>query len=542
MNQLPRSRADHARLEQALAQLQRGGADSALSLVEEILERRPDDIDALRLAARCQAHMGHVSQAIHLQERAIAAAPGQIALLTEGAEMARRAGLYDIATRLAETALTQGSDSTAALLTLGRTQIEVGSLQRACTLLEQAVASNPSDANALAWHAYALEQCNQLDDARTQAQRALDSTTNQPLARLVQAKLLQRGGEIQACLDVLDTLLAEKVLSGANIALAYQERAKALDRLERYDEAFAAYSEANQILRVSVQRDPARYVGPFSPDSVDAIQRETPPAPADFDPPGDPAPPIFLVGFPRSGTTLLDQMLASHPDLVTLEEKDPLRELHDQFLPPSGTPGLLATLTTNQRMDLRDSYRQRVQEWVSWPAKKKLVDKLPMNSALLPVIAHVFPDAPVIVALRDPRDVCLSCFMQSFGLNDATVNMLTLSDTCRYYAKVMGGLVRDSNRLGMRIHRIRYEDLIDDPKRQLRGLCRFLDIDWDEALMSYRNTAAKRAISTPSYAQVQKPLYRGAIGRWKHYRHLMADELKLLQPMVEAFGYADSDE
>ncbi|MGB9430581.1 MAG: sulfotransferase, partial [Gammaproteobacteria bacterium] len=187
----------------------------------------------------------------------------------------------------------------------------------------------------------------------------------------------------------------------------------------------------------------------------------------------------------------------------------------------------------------RRKYWMRVTEVLPERAPEQVfVDKLPLNTIFMPLIARLFPQARFIFAVRDPRDVVLSCFMRAFGLNEAMRNFLTLESTATYYAVVMQIGIDCLQHLGKSVHRIRYETLVDDTQGEAQRLCAFLSVNWDPGMLKFQETARKRRINTPSYHQVVQPIYRSARERWRHYEKHLQPLLSQLQPFVEYFGYA----
>jgi hypothetical protein len=156
----------------------------------------------------------------------------------------------------------------------------------------------------------------------------------------------------------------------------------------------------------------------------------------------------------------------------------------------------------------------------------------------MPLMAKLFPAAQFIFAVRDPRDVVLSCFMQTFALNEAMRHFLTLEETADYYAAVMAVGSRSLQALQTRALLIRYEDLVEDTEQETRSLLEFLDLAWEPALLDFHATAKKRRINTPSYHQVAQPIYGSARQRWRRYAVQLQPVLPVLQPYVEHFGYA----
>ncbi|MGZ8997692.1 MAG: sulfotransferase family protein, partial [Allosphingosinicella sp.] len=245
-------------------------------------------------------------------------------------------------------------------------------------------------------------------------------------------------------------------------------------------------------------------------------------------------PPIFLVGFPRSGTTLLDTMLMGHPVLHVLEEEPILQRVGYSL----GDFERLPSLDDAEVERLRALYFEELDRFDPAASAKIVVDKLPLNILGAPLIHRLFPDARFIFAQRHPCDVVLSCFMQNFELNAAMANFLDLGDSARLYDQVLAFWERCRALFPLNVHVLRYEALVEDVEAELRPLIDFLDLPWDERLLDHQATAASRgAISTPSYAQVAEPIYKRASGRWERYRAQMEEVLPILMPWAERLGY-----
>jgi Sulfotransferase family len=158
------------------------------------------------------------------------------------------------------------------------------------------------------------------------------------------------------------------------------------------------------------------------------------------------------------------------------------------------------------------------------------------------LIWRVFPDAKFILAVRHPCDVCLSCFMQNFALNQAMATFYSLESTAALYAKVMGLWQQYVQKLPIRYHRIRYEDLVSNFEHETRRLLDFLEVGWDDAVLQHTEHARKRGtISTPSYHQVTQPIYQHAKYRWKRYAKQLESVMETLQPYIEYFGYEEQE-
>lgn len=266
-----------------------------------------------------------------------------------------------------------------------------------------------------------------------------------------------------------------------------------------------------------------------------------------FDEPEGRLAPIFFVGFPRSGTTLTEQILDAHPDLVGTGEGAVFTAVvgeaqRDVGADPSG-PESLDTLTDERVIELRERFYLHAGRVVGAEAAstRRIVDKLPLNIVRLGYVRRLFPESKVIVALRDPRDVCISCLYQSFGLNRAMVHFMRLDTTARMYARVMGLWLKYRERLGLDWIEHSYEAMVADPEGRVRRLLEFLGVPWDESVLRFHERAREKFINTPSVTGVVKPVYSSAKARWKRYGNRLDPVLPLLEPFIREFGYSEED-
>lgn len=251
--------------------------------------------------------------------------------------------------------------------------------------------------------------------------------------------------------------------------------------------------------------------------------------------------PAFLVGFNRSGTTLMEQVAAADGKVVISDEHPfiawPLAVF--RMHTGNGDPVGIEALTVEQVGEMRASYWHAVREGLgeTWKPGQILLDKLPLNICHLVLLRRMFPDARVLVALRDPRDVVLSNFMQIFAPNSATVHFFTVEDTAKSYAGAMGLWQRYRADLPGPWHEVRYEDLVADFDTTVRGVLDFMGLPWNDSYRRFHKKAAKRVISTPSARDVTTPVFSRAVGRWKRYAKYLAPVQDTLAPFVRAFGY-----
>jgi len=232
--------------------------------------------------------------------------------------------------------------------------------------------------------------------------------------------------------------------------------------------------------------------------------------------------------------------LAAHPEVVSLEEKDSLESVAEPYLASGADLERLAGISSGEAMRQRESYWSKVRSYGVEPRGRLFVDKMPLASVQLPIVAKLFPNARVLFARRDPRDVVLSCYRRRFGMNPSMYELLTLEGAAAYYDAVMqlSELYRDL--LPLPQHLVRYESLVEDFEGTCRLACDFLGIEWDQGLLDFAAKARARGISTPSAAQVARGLNREGQGAWRRYAQQMAPVLPILEPWVRQFGYDES--
>jgi hypothetical protein len=247
------------------------------------------------------------------------------------------------------------------------------------------------------------------------------------------------------------------------------------------------------------------------------------------------------VGFPRSGTTLLDTMLDAHPSVASIEELPTLEVVIDELRSlPKGYPAALASVDGPRLADLRSLYREQCRRFLDGRQPDLVLDKLPLRFLHTGLIRRLFPDARLLFALRHPCDVVLSNFMQAYAENEAFIHFDTLADSVAMYVRCMD-LWRDIERiLQPPVTYVRYEDLVADPEAEAGRVCDWLGIEPVAAMFDASQRMAERApVRTTSYQQVAEPVYTRAAGRWRHYEKHFQPYLDQLAPFIDRYGYAD---
>jgi tetratricopeptide (TPR) repeat protein len=250
-----------------------------------------------------------------------------------------------------------------------------------------------------------------------------------------------------------------------------------------------------------------------------------------------------LASFPRSGTTLIEQVLDSHPGLVSSDEREAFgRDIFPAMWRTEATPVPTAeafdAIPVERLLAQRERYLGYMSAALNEPIGDRFhLDKNPTLTLLIPGMLRLFPETHLLIALRDPRDVVMSCFMQYLPLNTNSVCFLTLERTAQRYANDMSTWRRFRELICAPWLELRYEDCVSDLEKQARRALEFLGLPWDEQVMNYRERLQKKAVGSPTYEAVSKPLYTSAIGRWKNYQKFLEPCFEILRPEIEAFKY-----
>ena len=223
-----------------------------------------------------------------------------------------------------------------------------------------------------------------------------------------------------------------------------------------------------------------------------------------------------------------------HPDVEVLEEEPTLHRAGELLADYPHLPGAPRELIATAR----ERYFEEVTKRTPMLPGKLLIDKNPLYMVSLPLIRRLFPDARIILAVRHPCDVVLSCYTTNFKLNDGMSSFLRLDTTAELYDIAFSYFERSMQLLPMTAHTVVYEKVVADRERELKSLFEFLGLSWNDDLMDHQKTALNRGrIKTASYAQVAEPVYSRSAGRWLHYRSHLEPVLPVLKPWIEKFGY-----
>ncbi len=524
-----------AEIEAALA---RGDRPRAIGLAEAALLRGLEFPLAYNLRALKAETEGRWADAALDLEKAVRLAPSDPGIHNTLGLVYSRQRRHSQAIAAFSQAVAVQPDFHPAWRNLGLSQIAAGDVFGARASLTRASDLAPSDVEPKAQLAALAARRGDWSETARLAQAALALQADHPTAVRSMAEMELRSGQLERASERLETWLSAWRGPGATRRLLLGLLADVRDRQGRSAEAFALYQRGN-----AETRERAR--AGFGGDGLkSALQQLTTAACAATPGPfaarsfaGGPTTHIFLMGFMRSGTTLLEQALAVREDVVTLEEQEVLSHGVERYL---STAGGLQDLASASQAEL-DRYRQHYWAEVRAngvdPADKVLVDKLPFNGVKLPLIRRLFPDAPIVFSIRDPRDVVLSCFRQRFAINPYTYQLLDLEAGARLYNDYMMLVETYLQHLDVPLVAYRHEDLVDDYLGQLQGLCAYMRLPWCEAMSDVGLRVREGRVSSPSAIQLREGLSRDGLQTWRRYEAQIAPILPVISRWVSAFGY-----
>ncbi len=389
------------------------------------------------------------------------------------------------------------------------------------------------------------ERRHQLDDACAVVDEALQRDPGHEEAQLQQAILDRRRGKTAEAESKLRALVGDGSRAVTTRAQASYELAQLQDDQERFDEAFAALVAAKRLMQPSAapyrqqnQETMSKNRGLL--DSFDKATYERWAESAQHDSPYRFA---VLTGHPRSGTTLIEQVLDGHQELKSADEFDVFSQwvhapIFRKFRFETPVLTVLDHVPPAVRQEARATYWQQTEAIFDEPiGDRMLLDKNPGMMILLPVVNWAFLEMKMLIALRDPRDVVLSCFMQKVPLTPISSNWLSLADAAEYYTRSMQTWLNVRELTPSPWLEFRYEDVVSDLETHARRILDFLGFPWDERVLKFYEHAREKMVRSPTYKDVTQPVYHRSVGRWQHYARHLDPIFDKLVPFVKEFGY-----
>jgi len=496
------------------------------------------DASALRRAARSRQDAGRLDEARALFRRAVEAAPLAPDGWVELAGCLLVSRRPEAALQVCDAGLTRLPGSAALFCAKARVLQSLSRVAEAAAAFRAALAADPASGEARYGLALQAAEAGDWDAAADLAAPLPPS----PAVDWLAARIALGRGDPEAARAKASRALGAPGLTPDQRAETALLLGEALDALGRPREAFSAFNLGKQALHaLYAERARGRESETGKLTRLAAWFAAADPAPwrvaAGGSARSDVRGHAFLVGFPRSGTTLLEQALAGHPDLVSLEEAPTLAAPYEALMTSADGLGRLARLSDAEAEAWRGDYWRAVAAQGVDPRGRVFLDKAPAGTLYLPLIAKLFPDAKVLFAVRDPRDVVLSCFRSSFQMNALTYAFTDLAEAARCYAATMRLADVYRRVLPTAPFEVRYERLVDDFEGELARIAAHLGLEASPEMLDIAATARRRVVRTPSAPQVRAGLNRQGLGRWRAYAAELTGVQPILAPWVRRFGY-----
>lgn len=535
------SAADRQRLMEIQAATQARDFARAATLAEAALETGLDHPMVLNLAALKAEQEGRFEDALAVLRRAVEIAPQDLGARNAMGLVLTRLERYADALAAFDGVVGLKPDFAGAHCARGATLEAMGRLKAAEAAYDRALELDPENLGATQGLANLLSRRGAHADARPLAEAVLEAEPNFPDAVMVLAAADAAEGHGERAQRRLELLSGDERLTPHQRALVQGQLGDVLDAQDLPAEAFQAYAACNMglwrayapvhgegISALDFARAMIAELDGVSPDAWTSTPERAE---------GGPKAHVFLLGFPRSGTTLLEQVLASHPEVEALEERETLIDAQRAFQMQPADVARLARASEADLAPLRAAYWAKVRAEGAEPAGKVFVDKHPLHTFRLPLILKLFPDAKILFARRDPRDVVLSCYRRRFAMSGSAYQLLTLPGAAGYYDAAMRLADRLEPAMAPRTQVVRHEALVEDFDKVVGEVCAFLGLPWSETMRNFADKARDRAVATPSGAQLSRGLSAEGVGAWRRYKDQLAPVLPTLAPWVADYGY-----
>ena len=513
--------------------------DHAMLAYNKVLTINDTDLDANNNIASIYIQKQDYQKALYHLSKIETFADSDFEIAINLGNVYRNLGIFDVSRQWYDKASGINPDHIGIFINLGLLFADLGHFDSAIDYLKQALLKDSENTRILKSLADIEERRHNLDDAEDYIQEAINSGSSDLIAcKLVLARILRRRKQFDKALDLLDSI-AGSVQSDADIAAYNFELAQHKEAEKDFDAAYNAYEKAN-IFRErtrGVKYDHQKYEKYFL-DLKNIFRKENwsqfrsaLPKNNDFSPK-----PIFIVGFPRSGTTVVEQIISSHSLVSAGDELEIIGELinHTQDILGSKQPYPecitdSAHLTPDGIEAIRDEYLRKAGEVVGWDDSVEwFTDKLPLNAINLGFIKLLFPNSPIIHVRRIPMDACLSAFFTDFTASNEY--SFHIEDTARFYREVIGLVNHYIREIPMHYLEVRYEDIVAGPEEQVRTILRHIGLGWEDACLNFHQS--KRIVKTASYEQVTRPIYSSSVERYRNYEAHLARPLEILGPLM----------
>ncbi len=499
-----------------------GRFDEAIGQFESAVLYRPHYPEAYNAMGLVQQAQGELADASRSYLQAIELAPNYADACGNLANVCKDTGLLDQALEFARRAVRLLPQNPALHVILGNVYRQIGDLDGALLTYRRAGTLSPGYEDALAGEAAILDLKGQRDAAFRIIDPLVTAGCRHPNVTTVYAALGKTSRRQREAISILKKSLEEPGLWSAQRSRLHFQLGQLYDSLAQYDRAFEHFSLGNTIKGQCFDAEAHSTFIDLLIKTFDQEFLAQAPRPAQLS-----DRPVFIVGMPRSGTSLIEQILASHPQVHGAGELREINRIAVQLRDLLGMDDARPACATRLSPDLANAMSQQYLGLLSElaPDARRVTDKMPTNFLHLGLIGLLFPAARIIHCKRDPRDTCLSCYFHDFsGVHPYAYDLQSLG---AYYVQYRRLMAHWAGTLSIPIKDVVYEEVIDAPETTIREIVDFSGLDWDRRCLSFHQT--ERVTRTASYNQVRQPIYSSAVCKWKHYEEYIEPLTAALQ-------------
>lgn len=505
-----------------------GRFQEAENLWHRLIREYPEQPQPLAGLGMLLCLRGRHGEAYPIYKKAVTIAPNEFVLWRQFAACLNAIHQPEAASIAFKKALALNPSNIDTRIELAQTLSHAAKGEEALEAFDTAVSMAPNNPRALLGKAIQLELLGRQDEAKAAFHEAIAADKKNVVAYLRLATLNITDEEARDLLVQLEDLTSGEGLNTAGRAGVWFSCAHLHNRLKEYDAAFETYRRANETLKKQHTFDRKFYL-----ESIDtSIEAYTPEVFEKLKDAGSQSTqPIFIVGMPRSGTTLVESILSSHPGIDPGGELAKMSEITNALQQAGGKlrfPEDIAEMNPAHLVPFGTQYLSHLAKLQ--PGSKKTTDKLPFNCLYLGLIAVLFPKATIIHCMRDPLDTCLSCYFQNFAEAKRLSFTLDLDDLAYVYTHYRRLMDHWREVLPLKIMDVQYEELIQDQEAVSRRIVAHAGEEWDDACLAFHEQ--ERNVMTASASQVRRPIYKSSMERWRRYE-------KHIGPLKQALGIED---
>lgn len=501
-----------------LAERESGRLNNALRAFEKAIALKPDFVSAANNLGNVLREMGQYGPALESYLQAVEHEPGRADIHCNCGYVQLKRGEYEDALRSLQKALELDPGLVDAHFTLGQLYAVSGKLEAAVHSFHQAILHGPDDVRAHMELGTVMMELGQIDEARDCYRHVheIEPTHAQTWFLLGKTKKFSADGpEIETMGGLLNQLPDD---DEGRIHLGFA-LAKAWDDLGDADKAFSYLEAANRLKRGTFhydadenERQIERIIEAFDKAKTPEVRDENLSTES----------PIFILGMPRSGTTLVEQITASHSQVFGAGEREELADLAADQRYPEGVVGLTSPALKELGETIFGSLKSLA------PQSQRVTDKSPFNFLYIGMIRLCLPNAKVIHCVREPMDTCLSCYKELFA--NGHLHSYDLDELGRYYRTYHRLMDHWKSLFPGFVNDLSYEDLIADPETEIRKLLKFVDLPWEDGCLAFHET--DRPVRTASVVQVRQPIYKTSVRRWKKYERQLSTLADAIGPLA----------